>query len=233
MTMSPHPPVRPPVLLVSGAGLPAWVWDGTRAALADTHASTVAARPTPVSTARLPDYVEAAVAAAPPGRFAVVAHSSGGLVGAEVARLLPDRVVALLAVCAVVPGPGGSFLSAMPAPQRWVLRAAMRVAGTRPPDSAVRRGLAAGLDRTATERLLTDLTAESARLYRDGTTRAPLPVRRGYVRTSRDRELPTPLQERFAERLDASWCADLDTGHLPMLERPDATADTIRRFLAA
>lgn len=222
-----------PVLLISGAGLPAWIWDATRRTIGDTHETHVAARPSQGEEARLRDYVDAALRSAPSGPFAVVAHSAGGLVGLELARLHPDRVTALLAVSAVVPEPGGSFVSAMPVPQRWVLSLALRFAGTRPPDAAVRRGLAGGLDAVTTERIVADLVTESPALYRDLTTKGAWSGPRGYVSTTQDRELSASLQRTFAGRLGGSWADELATGHLPMLEQPDALAQTIRRFLAA
>jgi hypothetical protein len=65
-----------PVLLLGGAGLPAWIWDDVRAALAVESAA--APRP-PAPDASLDDYARAALGAAPGERFVVVAHSSGSL----------------------------------------------------------------------------------------------------------------------------------------------------------
>ncbi|WP_136707980.1 alpha/beta hydrolase [Agromyces sp. H66] len=226
-----------PLLLISGAGLPEWIWHDTRRALSDEHDTRVAARPASATTARLRDYAEAALRSAPAGRFAIVAHSSGGVIGAEVARLAPDRVSAFLAVTAVIPKPGGSFISAMPLPNRWLLGVAMRLAGTRPPDAAIRRGIADGLDEPTTARIIADFAPESPGLYRDATARAAartaLDGPRGYVVTSRDRELPPQLQRTFARRLDAAWTDELGTGHLPMLEDATALARSITRFLAS
>jgi len=220
-----------PILFISGAGLPAWIWEETREELGAARHTVVAARPRPGGTARLRDYTEAAVASAPAGSFAIVAHSSGGVVGAEVARLVPERVSAFLAVTAVVPPPGGSFISAMPIPNRWVLSLAMRIAGTRPPAAAIRRGIAGGLDARTADRVVADFVPESPGLYRDDTSVATLTAPRGYVITTRDRELPPRLQRTFARRLDAPWQDELTAGHLPMIEDPRALAGSITRFL--
>lgn len=221
---------RVPILFVGGAGLPAWIWDEVRREFDDGRRSVVAARPTS-ARARLADYVDVALESAPAGVFAVVAHSGGGVVAAEVARRVPERVAGFLGLSAVIPPAGGSFISAMPAPSRWVLGAVMRFGGTRPPDSAIRRGLAHGLDDRTTARIIADFQPESNRYYRDRTGRGTLTGWRGYVRTIGDRELPPALQRRFAGHLDASWHEDLDTGHLPMIERPEAVAGLITRFL--
>lgn len=221
------------VLFVSGAGLPAWIWDDVRPLLGGSDRVRVAARPVAIPGAGLRDYAEAALDSAPPGRFVIVAHSAGGVIGAKMVRLAPERVSAFLAVSAVIPRPGGSFLSCVPVPNRWVLGTVMRFAGTRPPNGEIRRSLAHGLDEQTTHRLIADFVPESLGLYRDKTDHHSWNVRRGYVFTERDRGLPIARQRQLAQRLGGGWIDRLDTGHLPMIENPPALAASITEFLAA
>jgi pimeloyl-ACP methyl ester carboxylesterase len=221
-----------PLLLLSGAGLSSWIWDDVRNELAAAHPTVVAERPRHAS-ATLTEYAAAALASAPWERFAVVAHSSGGAVAAELVALAPDRVTAVLAVSAVVPKPGQSFVTSMPFPQKLVLNVAMQLAGTRPPDSAIRRGVASGLDQETADRIVADFSPESVRLYRDKPRAGSFPERRGYLTTTQDAELPTGLQRRFAGHLAATWTESVGTGHLPMLEAPESLARSIENFLAA
>ncbi|WP_017587904.1 alpha/beta fold hydrolase [Nocardiopsis ganjiahuensis] len=233
-----------PVLLISGAGLPSWIWDATRKELASSRETAVAARPDGhadsgaggVGGVSLADHAAAALASAPWDRFAVVAHSAGGVVGAELARLAPERVSALLGVSAVVPGPEGSFVSSMPFPNRLLLSLVMRIAGTRPPESVIRGGLTAGLGEDMTDRVVADFVTEPTALFRGRTGREPIRQRRGYVLTSRDRALAPGLQRRFAANLfsgdqGVTWEETLDTGHLPMLEAPGSLARLVTGFL--
>ena len=222
---------REPVLLLSGAGLPGWIWDQVREELAASHRTVVAERPRH-DRASLTEYATAALDSAPWERFAVVAHSSGGTVAAEIVTLAPDRVGAFLAVTAVVPKPGRGFLASMPLPNRLVLSAAMRLAGTRPPAAAIRRGVAGRVDPETADRIVADFNPESVRLYRDTPRGGGFPERRGYLSTSHDTAIPSGLQRRFARNLDASWNESLDSGHLPMLETPGALVRRIENFLA-
>lgn len=226
-----HPPA---VLFISGAGLHLWIWDDTRAVLArtcDGAQTAVAARPAYSARVGLRDYALAAIDSAPAGRFTIVAHSSGGVVAAEVAQTLGDRVEAVLGVCAVIPRPGGSFLTAHPAPQRWALGAAIRVFGTRPPVSVLRRGVTAGLEHAVAERVAAEFAAESPGLYRDRISGGTWNGATGYVSTAADREVPRRRQRVFASRLAPRWERTLDTGHLPMIGDPQALANAVGSFL--
>lgn len=225
MSLSP-----PTILFLSGAGLPAWIWDEVRRQLEGAYETRVA--PRPAGAARGPrDDAEAVIEALPSGGVTLVAHSAGGVVGQEIARLAPERVEGLLAISAIVTEPGGSFLSAMPLPNRWILSIAMRVSGTRPPDSAIRSSLAHGLDGQVVDRLVADHTPEPLDFYRGRTGPTPSRCRTGYLRTTRDRELPLALQERFAARLGAPSGPQLATGHLPMLEDPLGVVAAITGFV--
>ncbi|GAA1749056.1 alpha/beta hydrolase [Aeromicrobium alkaliterrae] len=226
--MSHTSPPAPTLLLLSGAGLPAWIWDETRAALGSHRPGVVGPRPR--GSASLEDHARAVLDLAAEGDLALVAHSAGAVVAHEVARLAPGRVRSVLLVSGVVPPSEGSFVSAMPAPQRYVLPLVLRLAGTRPPASAVRKGLAAGLDPEVQDRLVAEMEPESRAYFTDPVGAGGLPRRVGYVTTTRDRELTPALQARFADRSGAAWRRDLASGHLPMLEAPEALASLVDEF---
>lgn len=217
------------LLLLSGAGLPPWIWDDVARALGPAFSTTVAPRPAGGGGGPA-EYAAAALHAATAERFTVVAHSAGGVVAAEIAARAPDRVDAVLAVSAVVPESGGSFVSALPAPQRWVVPLVMRVAGTRPPESVIRKSLAAGLEAEVVDRLVADFTPEPRSYYSGRVGAGAWPGRRGYVVTSHDKELAPALQRTFAERMGSTQVDELDTGHLPMLQDSAALALLIKQF---
>ena len=216
------------LLLISGAGLPPWIWDDATTGLD----ATVARRPEDTNASLL-QYAQAALDSASPGAITIVAHSAGGVVAAAMTTLAPARVRGILAVTAVIPTPGGSFIGAMPLPNRLILSAVMHVAGTRPPASALRSGLASGLDADLSQRLVNDFTRESQSYYRDRTPMFDMPHHRGYVTTTNDQEIPLALQEGFAARLAPDFEERIDGGHLPMLEHPEALRKCIAKFHAS
>lgn len=219
-----------PVLLLSGAGLPAWMWDDVRAGLPDRPSVVFAP---PRGRASLAEYATAALEQGPADRFAVVAHSAGGVVAAELLARAPQRLAGVLGVGAVVPTPGKSFAATLPPPARLVLPLLLRVLGTRPPAAAVRNGLAAGLPQEVADRIVADLVPESRALFLDRTSGRPgeHDVPAGYLRTTADREVPPAVQQRCATTLGARWTVDVDTGHMAPLERPQAVLQALVRLL--
>ena len=181
--------------------------------------------------ATLREVVEGVVAQLPAEPCRLVAHSIGGTVAAGVVALAPDRVAALTAVCAIVPEPGRSFASSLPAPQRYVMSAMVRLLGTRPPASVLRAQLAGGLPDDVVDRVVTGFEPESRRLYLDrlpAQPRAHWPADAVYLVTTEDHDFPVALQERYAAVLAAST-ATVPAGHLPMLSHPDAVAEAVAR----
>ncbi|MFF2369172.1 alpha/beta hydrolase [Agromyces sp. NPDC058110] len=215
-------------MIVSGAGLPDWLWDDVRARL--KMPTRIAPKPAD-SDATVTEYARAALVAAHSGRILLVAHSAGGVVASEIAALAaPGQIAGIVGVTAVIPPSGGSFTSAMPFPQNVMLPVVLRVAGTRPPESAIRNALASGIDPTAADRLVADFTPEPRQYFtsrvRDTEPLRALPTR-SYLLTTDDAEFPIGQQERFAARMRPHTLIRVQSGHLPMLTHPDDVAGAI------
>ncbi|WP_341975578.1 alpha/beta hydrolase [Microbacterium sp. LWO13-1.2] len=220
------------LLLLSGAGLPAWAWDDVVGGL--SAPATVAPRPT-VENATVTDYARAALDAAPEGDLTLIAHSAGGVVASEVARLAPERIRGVLAVAAIIPKADASFASSLPFPNRVILPLILRLAGTRPPESALRNGLGAGVDEETVRRFIDDLEPEprSYFLSRVASNAALAAVpRTTYVLTAGDKEIPPQLQRGYAARLRDPRIVEIAGGHYPMISNIPALRAAIKDFLA-
>jgi pimeloyl-ACP methyl ester carboxylesterase len=204
------------------------MWDDVRARITG-RPTYVGPRP-PGADVSLGDHAIAALDSVATDRFVIVAHSAGGMVAAKILELHPEGVAGVLGVSCVVPAPEASFIGSMPFPNRVFLGLVMRVLGTRPPEKAL-RAQAAGLPEALVDALVSDFVPESQRYYRESVEENVVPAHRGYVCTTRDDELPEALQRSFALRLGIESPEELATGHLPMLEDPDALAGKVVSFV--
>lgn len=165
-------------------------------------------------------------------RFILVAHSISGVLALELARRCQGRITGLVAVGAIIPRDGGSFLSSMPLPNRWILSAVLRLAGTRPPESAIRKGLCSDLTPEQADEIVRGFLPESKLLYteRIGAS-APADIPTMYVKLTEDKEIIPALQDRMISALNAEYVEELQAGHLPMLSQPVGLSKAIGRML--
>ena len=219
------------LVLIHGAGLGGFIWD-----------DVVSRVQRPALAVELPnrgkgdranrgltlgDYADAVVRQVERwecGRMVLVAHSIGGCVALEVAERLGEPVVGVVGVGASFPKSGESFVSSLPFPQKLVLPVLLRVLGTKPPAKAIERGLCADLSPGSCSEVVDRFTPESRSLYTDRVRYGSLPAERWYVRLTRDRDFPLAVQGAMIENVDATKVVDIESGHLPMISRPDEVA---------
>ena len=160
----------------------------------------------------------------------IVGHSIGGVVMMRLGELLGGRVVGRVAIAAAIPHSGGSFLSCLPQPKRFIMGVVLKLAGTEVPSSAIRSGLCSDLSDEQAQKIVDGFTAESRALYETSvqyTTKSLLSL---YIVTTKDSEFDVPLQKRMAERM-AGEIVEIPSGHLPMISQPEKVATVINGFL--
>lgn len=163
-------------------------------------------------------------------RVIFVAHSIAGILAPRLIPAIPGRVAGLAAVGAVLSDDGGSFLSALPLGPGLINRMLLRVFGTRPPATVIRKSLCNDLDPSVADEVIRRFADESRALYttRSSADMPELPSL--YVHLTEDRELDLPLQRRMAGRLHEARTATVQAGHLPMLSRPKELAGVLNAF---
>ena len=165
-------------------------------------------------------------------KLVIVAHSIGGIVGLKVAEALQERVIGFIAVSAPIPKNGGSFLSCFPFFKRIIISALMKIVGTKPPAAAIKEGLCNELTEAQTQKIINRFTPESTLLYFQKSFAKIPGGMKLYIKTSKDKEIPLELQERFAENFQATNTISIDSGHLPMLSHPQQFAAIIDKFVS-
>lgn len=222
---------------VHGAGLDTWIWDDLTQ-LQDTAQLSVSFPGREGGSAvrerfGLQEYVDHVcrqVEEFSMRKVVIVSHSVGGVVGLEAASRLRERVAGFVGVCAAIPRPGESFLSCYPFHQRLIREVIVRLAGTKPPDSAIRDSLCTGLSEEHTSRIIAQFTPESRRLFTDDRNAAIPDVPTLYVKTTSDKELSSSLQDTMSTNLGADEVRTIESGHMPMLSNPRELAEILEDF---
>lgn len=227
------------LVFVHGAGLGSWIWRDVSPLLQMPHLFTdFPEREADMVTRKeltLEDYVNyimQQIEGFGAERIIIVAHSLGGVVAQKVAAHLGDRLAGFIAVGAAIPAHGGSFLSTLPAPNRWIMHAAMKMLGTKPPESAIRKGLCNDLSPELADEVVRRFTPESLAIYFKSTHVEIPKVPTSYIRLTKDQEFGVPMQTRMAAHLGVSKqeIIDIASGHLPMLSHPKELAVAIQSF---
>jgi len=220
------------IIYLSGAGLNPNIWDDVRGKTTLPSEALAYSRD---KTTTLESAVQDVLAQAQKmnaAQYVIVAHSLGGVVGVELARALGAKMAAFVAVSATVPAPGKSFVDTLPFPQRFIMPILLKMAGTKPPEAAIRKGLCNDLSEQQTAEIINAFTPEPVDLYLGKTSTSPLPASKYlYVRTTSDQQVVPSQQTRMAKQLPAVRIVDLASGHLVMLSHPDELVSIINEFV--
>jgi pimeloyl-ACP methyl ester carboxylesterase len=165
-------------------------------------------------------------------KFVIVAHSLGGILALRIANDMSDRVVGFVAIGAIIPNNGGSFLSIMPFAKRVLMKVILRMLGTKPPDTAIRQGICNDLSADQAAMVARNFVPESIRLYFDEVKSVVPNVPKLYLKLENDKELSPSQQDKMISNLAPDYIESLDTGHLPMLSKPNELRRALSTFLS-
>lgn len=164
-------------------------------------------------------------------RFVIVAHSIGGVLALRLASELTDRLGGFIAVGAAIPKNGGSFLSALPFLKRILMSAILRKLGTKPPESAIRKGLCNDLLDDQTTEIVKGFIPEAVRIYTDRVDVSVPVVPKIYVKLMKDKEFSSTFQDKMISNLSPQSIRSLEAGHLPMISNPEGLRHILQTFL--
>jgi pimeloyl-ACP methyl ester carboxylesterase len=220
------------VAFIPGAGLEGWIWEDVAKAL-DVPSVAVEYPINDKLAFSLEDYANSALQQIDRAGFSkvvLVAHSLGGVVALRVAEKLGERLAGFVAVGAVIPKDSGSFVSALPFPQKIIMPLIIRFAGTKPPESAIRAGLCNDLSTEQANEVVKRFAPESKAVYTDRSAAVPK-VPKMYVKLTLDKEFGLALEDTLAVNLNTAEVLSIPAGHLPMLSQPKTLADALMKFI--
>lgn len=216
-------------LLLPGAGLGSWIWEEVAAKL--QYPSVGVDFPKEPS-AGMKEYTAAALEQSknlPTDKIIVVGHSLGGVAALRVAEALGDKLAGFVGIAAAIPKNKGSFVSSLPFPQKLVMPLIIRLAGTKPSDEAIKKSYCNDLDEAKTNEVIARYTSEPKQVYFDTSAAAP-EVPKLYIKTTKDVDFVAAVQDAMIANLGAQQVATIDSGHLPMLAKPDKLAEVLNNF---
>jgi pimeloyl-ACP methyl ester carboxylesterase len=228
-------------VLLHGAGLGAWIWEDL---ISNLEYPCLAidlpgrGRHADIATDNLSlnQYVESVLFDLnqfSPTKLIIVAHSISGIIGIEVANKLQNRIIGFIAISASIPSTNGSYISSLPFLSGLFLRIMLKFAGTRPPASAIQGGLCNDLDDKSTSKVIDHFIQESKNLYTDKLRAQSIPDNSMYLHLKKDRALSETIQVRMINNLHAKQVINIDSGHLPMLSKPNELAQILNTFASS
>ncbi len=221
-------------VLIAGAGLRSWAWSDVVSHLDLPSVAVELPKPSGAKdrTLGMDEYVASAVEQAKSlevDNIIIVAHSLGGVIGLRVAQELKGSVTGFVAVSAAIPKDGGSFVSALLSPQKFIMPLIIRLAGTKPADGVIRKGYCNDLSQELANKVIETFQPEAPRVYLEAGATPLAAIAKLYVTTTNDNEFPAVLQEKMRQNLDAEEVT-LEAGHLPMLSKPKELAHILNEF---
>jgi pimeloyl-ACP methyl ester carboxylesterase len=238
---SASPGPRPTLVLVHGAGHTSIVWRRVQDHL--RHASLAVDLPgrrdRPADITRITiDTAASSVARdvedATEGAVVLVGHSAGGVVLPALAARLDGRVEHLVFVAGLSARHGDAVVDTVRPDARTAMaerldemreRYAGHVLGTDLVDAAL-----PAIDDVQLAMGIESLNFMGQTMSWDGVAPA---VRRTFVRPLRDRIQPRELQARLIENCGASAVVDLEAGHTPAIDAPEALAAVLDELASA
>lgn len=227
------------LVFIHGAGLGSRIWEQVAEGLESPYLSVdfpqrdvAEAHRQELSLQDYTAYIKRQIEAWDVEKFVIAAHSLGGILALPIADEMPDRLVGFVAIGAAIPKRSRSFVSVLPFAQRIVLSVILRTAGTKPPESAIRKGLCNDLAPEQAAEVVRSFMPESIRVYTDRVEAAVPNVPKLYVKLANDREFSPSRQDKMIANLAPHRVEVLNTGHLPMLSKPDELRQVINAFLS-
>lgn len=225
------------IVFIHGAGLGGWIWNEVSENLSSPYVcANYDSLERTSSQATLVNYANAVhqqLEELNVNGVVVVAHSVGGVVGLELCSKLGDKLAGFIGVSAAIPKPGNNFVSSLPFPQKIIMPLILKLAGTKPPESAIRSGLGNGLPSSKVDEIVRSFQKESEHLYTDRISKtASISVPTLYIRTTSDNEFPLAVQDSFIKHLSNVSVFNIASGHMPMLSEPEVVSAKINSFLA-
>ena len=163
-------------------------------------------------------------------KIIIIAHSIGGIIALDTLKKLSPKLIGFVAISASIPISGGSFLSSFSLTGKIIMKCLYRILGTRPPQAVIKKGLCNDLTIEQADKVFRRFTPESLSIYEQNITYNLPDVPKLYIKLTNDAAYGLQLQEQAIEHLKPETIMELNTGHLPMISKPNDLVKIINEF---
>ncbi len=163
-------------------------------------------------------------------KIIIIAHSIGGVIALDALKKISPKLTGLVAISASIPKSGESFLSSFPWIGGILMKCLYRILGTRPPETVIRKGLCNDLSKEQADEVFRRFTPESRLIYEQKITYKLPDIPKLYIKLTNDAAFGIQLQEKAIDHLNPETVIELNSGHLPMISKPDDIIKIIKEF---
>lgn len=166
----------------------------------------------------------------PCDKVIIIAHSIGGIIALDTFKKISPKLTGFVAISASIPKSGESFLSSFPWIGRILMKCLYRILGTRPPETVIRKGLCNDLSKEQADEVFRRFTPESRSIYEQKITYDFPDIPKLYIKLTNDAAFGIQLQEKAINNLKPETVIEVNSGHLPMISKPDELIKIIKEF---
>ncbi|MGE0076406.1 MAG: alpha/beta fold hydrolase [Bacteroidales bacterium] len=165
-------------------------------------------------------------------KIIIVAHSIGGVIALDALKNITPKVIGFIAISASIPKSGESFLSSFPWIGRMLMKCLYRMLGTKPPEAIIRNGLCNDLSNEQAYEVFNRFTPESRSIYEQKVNYNLSDIPKLYIKLTNDAAYAIALQEKSIDNLKPEKVVEINSGHLPMISKPNNLIEIIKEFTA-
>lgn len=164
-------------------------------------------------------------------KIVVIAHSIGGVIALKTIRKIKSQIKGFIAISASTPKSGDSYLSSFSTFNRLVMKCVFRLLGTRPPKTALMQSLCNDLSAEQATKVVNQFTPESLMIYEQKVIYNLSDIPKLYIKLTNDKAFREQIQDKMIKNISPKTVVEMNTGHLPMLGKPNDLARIINDFV--
>jgi pimeloyl-ACP methyl ester carboxylesterase len=165
-------------------------------------------------------------------QIVIIAHSIGGVLALNIVNKIKHQLVGILAISASVPVNGGSFLSCYPLVNRTLMKCVFKLLGTKPPKTAILKSLCNDISIEQANEVVNRFIPESSLIYIQKIKYNLPDIPKLFIKLTNDAAFGIQIQDKMIKNLMPQTVIELNTGHLPMISKPNDLAKIINEFIS-